>query len=159
MHSLSQADLSIWPMSGGSEVQARSEIMLKGTRTGAILDGAVLEAALSWHEYIIVFLTDDVPYEDTLRIYLLDANLCIVDSASLGAMYSTGAFRDLQVVQSDTVRFRFIGDVTWTLRLFDKRTLALPVLFDPVGVRRPFRFYRHFALTPSSGTRKEAAKL
>jgi len=55
----------------------------------------VLEAADEWQRHRILFVTDNIPFEDYLRIYLLDAHWQIVDSAVLGAIYTTGAFSGL----------------------------------------------------------------
>jgi hypothetical protein len=128
------------------DIAPLSEIMIGGMPTGKIIGGAVLEAALRWDDFTLMFLTNDIPFEDTLHIYLLDDALNIVDSARLGAMYATGIFGDLDLTQSDTVRFRFFGGIVWTLLLLPKETFVLPFLSDPRGVGRPFRFSRRFQL-------------
>lgn len=123
-----------------------SEIIVTGVPTGKIIEGAVFEAALRWNEYVLLFLTDDVPFEDTLNIYLLDTDLNIVDSAHMFFMYSTGIFSDLDLTQPDTVRFCFFGGIVWTLQLFPKKTFTLPMISDPTGVNRPFTFFRMFQI-------------
>ena len=134
----------------------KSEIFLSGKRTGKILDGAILEAALRWKELILVFVSDAVLYEDTLHIYLLDGSLRVLDQASMYGIYSTGTFSLLDIVCPDTVRFLFFGDVVWSLKISDHKTLRFPILSDPHGVHRPFSFHRQFKLnsaptvTPSS---------
>jgi len=69
--------------------------MLNGAPTGTIVDGAILEAALKWHEYTLLFLTDDIPFEDALRIYLLDEKFNVMDSAQIMWIYATGIFHIL----------------------------------------------------------------
>jgi hypothetical protein len=123
-----------------------SEIMIAGEPTGKIVEGAVLEAALKWREYLLLFLTDNIPFEDALSIYLLDANLNIVDSARMYHMYSTGTLSDLDLSLDDTVRFGFFGGITWRLKLLPKKTFALPVISDPTGVHRSFTFWRMFQI-------------
>lgn len=123
-----------------------SEVVVSGSPTGKIIAGAELEAAIQWHDFFLVFVTDDIPQEDTLRIYLFDRQLNLVDSATLGAIYSTGSFSELELGPPNTVRFRFIGGVTWTLELLTETTLALPFFSDPKGVHRPFKFARRFKL-------------
>jgi hypothetical protein len=129
-----------------SDMAPTSEIIAGGVPTGKVVDGAIFEAALRWNEYVLLFLTDDVPFEDGLNIYLLDANLDIVDSAHMFFIYSTGIFSDLDLTQSDTVRFCFFGGIVWTLKLFHKKTFALPIISDPRGVSRPFTFFRRFRI-------------
>lgn len=130
-----------------SDTVPTSEIVVAGVPTGKVLDGAVFEAALRWNKYVLLFLTDDVPFEDGLNIYLLDENLNVVDSARMLFIYSTGIFSDLDLTQPDTVRFRFFGGIIWTLKLFPEKKFALPVISDPLGVSRPFTFFRKFHIS------------
>lgn len=123
-----------------------SEIICAGIPTRKVIGGAVLRAALRWNEYILLFLTDDVPFEETLSIYLLDADLDVVDSARMYFIYATGIFSDLDLTQPDTVRFRFFEGIVWTLKLFPKRKFVLPIISDPRGVSRPFTFFRRFQI-------------
>lgn len=125
---------------------ARSELLLGGRSTGVIVTGAVLEAALEWQGYRIVFLSDDIPFEDMLRIYMFDADLTLVDAAVLGAMYSTGTFAELSLQPPDALTFRFFAGTVWRMVLLAKREFALPFLFDPSGVSRKFKFFRHFRI-------------
>ena len=123
-----------------------SEIIVAGTPTGRVIGGAVLRAALKWHEYALLFLTDDVPFEDTLSIYLIDAELNVIDTARMYFMYATGIFSDLDLTQDDTVRFRFFAGIAWTLKLFPKKRFVLPIISDPRGVSRPLAFFRMFQI-------------
>lgn len=129
-----------------SDTIPKSEILIAGVPTGKVVDGAVFEAALRWHEYTLLFLTDDVPFEDTLNIYLLDATLDVVDWARMYFMYSTGIFSNLDLTQENTVRFSFFAERTWVLKLFPERRFALPRISDPIGVSRPLKFFRMFQL-------------
>ncbi|WP_432382959.1 hypothetical protein [Duganella sp. P38] len=129
-----------------SDTIPKSEILIASVPTGIIIDGAVFEAALRWHDYTLLFLTDDVPFEDTLNIYLLDAALSIVDWARMYFMYSTGIFSNLDLTQKNTVRFCFFAEKTWVLKLFPEKIFALPLISDPIGVSRPLKFFRMFQL-------------
>jgi hypothetical protein len=123
-----------------------SELWAAGGPTGVIVSGAVFEVALRWGEYLLLFLTDDVPFEDGLNIHLLDKNLKVVDSAHMAFMYSTGIFSDLDLTQSDSVSFCFFGGMVWTLKLFSKKKFAFPIISDPLSVSRPFKFSRMFQI-------------
>ncbi|SDH43992.1 MULTISPECIES: hypothetical protein [unclassified Duganella] len=125
----------------------QSELMLNRQSTGVIIDGAVLEVAIRWHDLLLVFVTDDIMHEDTLRIYLFDARLDLVDSAKLGWMYATGAFSLLELCPPNTVRFLFFGDTDWTLELFNTDVFAIPFISEPRGVSKPLRFHRRFQVT------------
>lgn len=131
------------------EAAPTSEIIVAGMPTGKVIGGAVLRAALKWNGYVLFFLTDDVPFEDTLSIYLTDADLNVVDSARMYFLYATGIFSDLDLTQDDTVRFRFFAGMVWTLKLLPKKAFALPIISDPRGVSRPFAFFRMFQIYPN----------
>jgi hypothetical protein len=122
------------------------EVMIDGAPTGTLIQGAVLAAALRWQEFVLLFVTDDVPFEEGLNIYLLDQQLNVADYARMYFMYSTGVFSDLDLTEDDTVRFHFLGDKVWTLRLFARKKLALPIISAVLGVHRPWRFTRRFRL-------------
>lgn len=145
MKLFSTDDLSIRPQPATDDVP-RSELILYGETTGKIVEGAVLEAAVCWKGHFLIFLTDDITHEDTLRIYLLDPKLDIVDAARLGAMYSTGAFRHLELVEPNLLHFDFFGATTWTLELLDEQSFAVPMVSDPKGVTRPFKLSYRFKL-------------
>ncbi|WGG49008.1 hypothetical protein [Rugamonas sp. DEMB1] len=125
---------------------AASELLLDGKPTGLIVTGAVLEAALEWQGCRIAFFTDDIPFEDMLRIYMFDADMSLVDAAVLGAMYSTGTFAELTLQPPNALTFRFFGGTVWRMVLLAEQEFALPFLSDPSGVRREFKFFRHFRI-------------
>lgn len=125
---------------------AASELLLEGKPTGRIVTGAVLEAALEWQGWRIAFLTDDIPFEDMLRIYMFDANMTLVDAAVLGGMYSTGTFAELSLQPPNALTFRFFGGTVWRMVLLPKWEVAIPFLSDPSGVSRKFKFFRHFRI-------------
>lgn len=125
---------------------ATSELLVDGKSTDVIVTGTVLEAALEWQGYRLAFLTDDIPFEDMLRIYLFDANMRLVDAAVLGAMYSTGTFSNLNLQPPNALTFRFFGNMAWRVELLGEREFALPLLSDPSGVTREFKFFRRFKI-------------
>lgn len=124
----------------------KSEILLAGIPTGKIVPGAFLEAAVSWDNFYLLFMTDDIPQEDMLGIHLLDKKLNLIDSATLGAMYSTGSFSILKLIPPNSINFRFIGGIDWNIELLTKPALRLPFVTDPKGVSRKFGFKRHFKI-------------
>jgi hypothetical protein len=121
-----------------------SEVLIDGVPRGTFVSGAVLEAALASDGRYLLFMTDDVPFEEMLSIHLLDRQLDLVDSARLGAPYSTGSFANLDIAGPSTVRFRFIGDTTWSVELLPRPVFRLPFVPDAPGVRRRFGFSRYF---------------
>jgi hypothetical protein len=128
------------------ETSPQSAIYIDGKPTGTIIPGAYLEASLRWNDSFLIFTTDDVPFEEMLRIILLDKNLSTIDSALLGAPYSTGSFDSLKIKDDDTVEFRFIGGITWTLQVFKEKQFRLPLISGPTGVTRKLSFGCRFKI-------------
>lgn len=126
--------------------QPLSELLLNGRPSGLILEGATLEAAVQWRGHHLLFLTDDVPYEEALRIVLLSEHWQVLDEAELGAAYSTGSFSNLALLPPDMVRFRFIGGTDWTVRLLTQKQFRLPWVSEPRGCSRRFGFGRRFVV-------------
>lgn len=125
----------------------RSEILVGGAPTGAMVDGAWLEAAVRAGERTLLFVSDDVPYEEGLHVTLHDAAWTLLDRADFAWPYASGVFSDLELLDDRQLRFRCAGDGPVLLRL-----LALPVrrLWPGAGVRgwrRRFGAVRHFELT------------
>jgi hypothetical protein len=122
----------------------RSEVLVGNHPSGRIVSGAVLEAAVRWNDRYLLFVTDDVPDEDTLGIHLLDGRLNPLDTARIGGPYTTGSFSGLVLEDPSTVQFRFIGDATWRVELLERPAFCFPLVPDSPGVFRPFGFRRHF---------------
>ena len=138
-------ELTIRRVTAGVESNVpESEVLIEGVPRGKFVSGAVLEAALEADGRYLLFMTDDSPFEEMLSIHLLDGRLDVVDSALLGAPYSTGSFSNLDITGPRTVRFRFIGDTTWSVEVLPRPALRLPFVPDAPGVKRPFAFVRHF---------------
>jgi hypothetical protein len=106
-----------------------------------------LESALQYDAGYLIFLTDDIPDEDSLNIHLVDCTGAPRDRARIGSPYSTGRFRNLEIQSPDKVKFRFLGDTVWTLRILQKPALRIPFLSESVCVHRPSGFQRRFSIT------------
>jgi len=124
----------------------RSELFVGGQAKGKFVSGAVLEAAVQYDSFYLIFMTDDVPFEEMLSIHLLDVQLNVLDSAVIGGPYSTGSFSSLELIEPSTLRFRFIGDTTWSVELLPRRMFRIPFISEPLGVWRRFGFTRHFVV-------------
>jgi hypothetical protein len=145
MRSLPNSEFSARLASPYSDTSlATSELLVDGKPTGLVVTGATLEAAVEWRDCRIAFFTDDIPFEEMLRIYMFDADMTLVDAAVLGAMYSTGTFAELRMQPQDTLTFRFFGGIVWRLVLLTEPEFAFPLVSDPRGVSRKFKFFRQF---------------
>jgi hypothetical protein len=128
--------LSLMEVSEGADTrQAQSEVLIEGHPTGIIIPGKMLEAALrvDLNRYLL-FVTDDVIFEEMLTILLLDLSQGVKEALTIGGAYQSGHFENLKV-SPHSASFSFIGDTIWTVKVSDSPTLKLP-LSDPRGVSR-----------------------
>jgi len=127
----------------GDEVP-KSEVLMNGTPTGKLVSGAIMEAAVQWEDFYLLFMTDDTPYEEMLGIHLFDKNWNLLDAALLGGIYSSGSFSAIELNEPNTISFGFIGDAIWTIELLSHPSFRVPFISDAEGVKRPLGFSRHF---------------
>lgn len=130
--------------------QARSEVLIGGNSTGIIIPGKVLEAAIKVDaRRYLLFVTDDVIFEEMLTLLLLDLSQGVIEELTIGGAYTSGHFEDLRVLPR-SASFRFIGDTTWTVKVSTSPTFKLP-FSDPRGVSRPagLRKYIDISATPA----------
>ncbi|MGP3590697.1 hypothetical protein [Vagococcus sp. WN89Y] len=131
--------------------QAQSDVVLSGNSTGITVPGQVLEATVQVSDQrYILFLTDDVIFEESLTIALIDVNDGVKEIVHLGNEYATGSFEDLSVT-TDSITFRFIGDSLWTIKIADSPRLRFPFGSDPKGVKREagLKKYMTISATPA----------
>lgn len=87
----------------------RMRVALREQPLSALIPGAVLDAQASLSDggHLLV-TTDDVPYEETLHVVLLDADGRILEEHRV-TRPSPGVVRDV-TAEGDTLSFRFRGD-------------------------------------------------
>lgn len=122
----------------------QSGIFLGNTKTDKSIDGSYLELCIKTGCKYLVFMTDDTPNEDMLRIHLLNESLDVIDSATIGSMYSTGSFRNYNIQDLNTLTFQFIGGTKWKVEILDKKEFLFPFISLPKGVSRKHTFSQYF---------------
>lgn len=129
--------------------QCYSELLIRGKKTGTIIWGAVLEAAV-WidNSRYLLFLTDGLLYEDILTIYLFDVEKGIQEKIQLGAAYADGYFENMEI-SSDSVIFDFLGNYRWTITVFSKPVIRIPFT-ESWAVYRSFKLKTYLEITKST---------
>ena len=137
-------DLSVRRLPGAKDQPPRCQLIVDGQETGSELPGAVFEAAADTNDGWLIFLTDDVPFEESLNICLIDRAFRIRDRVTLVWPGSSGTFRDPCPTGDNSLQFEFFGDRPWFVDLFKSPRFRLPLFSEPIGVFRPFGFTRRF---------------
>ena len=141
MDILSDHEFSAKPIS-----PEKSCIFLDGIPTHKNIEGVFLELCVRVNQKYLVFMTDDIPSEDMLHIHLLDDDLNIIDSATIGGLYSTGSFENYNLQEPDQITFHFIGGNKWRVEILESKAFCLPFISSPKGVCRKKLFYQYFKL-------------
>ena len=123
-----------------------SYIVLNGEKTNKKIEGSYLEFCVKSNDKYLVFMTDDIPGEDTLRIHLLDIGLNLIDFAKIGSIYSTGSFRNPVIESQDKIAFNFIGDTKWIVELLAEKETRLPFISSLKGVSRKNMFSQYLRI-------------
>ena len=71
-----------------------------------VVNGCVLEAQVPLGEHMVLFLTEDCPFEEALNMTLVNTEGEVLDSLTLSAMYATGVF-ELVEVHEHKIKFNF----------------------------------------------------
>lgn len=76
------------------------EVLIAGKGAGIMVPVQVPEAAVQVDDKrLLLFLTDDVLYEEALKIALLDPKDGAKEILTLGSAYLTGSFTDLNILR------------------------------------------------------------
>lgn len=146
------SNLSLLQIEEATDIaQTRSEVLLDQKPTGLIVSGKILEAAVevSPGRYVL-FLTDDVIYEESLTVVLCSLTAGIEEIITLGGAYSSGLFQQL-IISDNRLSFRFIGDAIWHIEIENRPRFKLPFLGDPKGVKRKNRLGKIMNITTTQG--------
>jgi len=142
-------EITILPAPDRDDVP-HSEICIAGRPTGLRVPGKNLEAAVQIDGRYLVLLTEGVTMEELLSIHLVAPDGRLVDTAAIGQIYSPGIFTALALLPPRTVSFRFLGEVTWSVEVFDEPRLSWPLGGGAPCVSRPFGFRRAFRVRASA---------
>lgn len=145
-----ELELRVRPTGGAASC---GEVWIAGRRTGAVVSGCVLEAAVRCELGWFLFVTDDIPYEEALAIHFLDDRGRLLDSAYIGGPYTTGSFSNLRLEPPATVHFSFIDDAEWRVRALPEPRYAVPWWPDARGVWRDGQIKRRFKVYRETGGR------
>lgn len=113
------------------------QLLKDGQPFGDPQKGALIEAQYQVDaKCYLLFVTDDVPYEETLRLYLITCDAEILDSLVFGGYLANGTLEDLNIVGERSIEFSFIHKKRCRLTVNPDSRWKKPLTFTP-GVSRP----------------------
>ena len=119
-------DVALDPLPFVPDALPRSHLVRNGRQGGPLLRGVVLEAAVDTPAGLLVFATDDVPFEEGLNLTLVSPSGEVLDEARIGGTYTTGVFRNLKLLEGARLRFAFLADPVYEVEVRATAGLGLP---------------------------------
>ncbi|MEG0344718.1 MAG: hypothetical protein RR633_21240 [Acinetobacter sp.] len=106
--------------------QTLCEIMFDHKPSNILIRGKILESAVSVDENrYVIFTTDDVLFEESLNIYLIELGKGVVDQLFIGQAYQTDIFSGLKIADESSLSFSFLG--SWTLEVYAKAKFGIGI--------------------------------
>ncbi len=116
--------------------QAQSKVEIAGIAINIIVPGLVLEAAVQIDSrHYLLFLTDDIIFEEWLTMVLIDINHGVKEIVRIGQAWASGYFENLSVKEEE-ITFRFLGEAEWRVKISLTARLRFPFFADPPAVHR-----------------------
>ncbi|WP_155399480.1 hypothetical protein [Vibrio campbellii] len=137
MELLSKDKLEIRDVEKGSEyISNKILLAIEGRPSNSFVKGAQVEYGVKYDNCYVIFVTDDILNEETLRVYLFDLNAKLIDYLYIGSAYSTGCLQELTLQKDGSISFSFIGDTLWNIKVLSKAEMIIPFVSTPKGVTR-----------------------
>lgn len=124
--------LNRFPLASPDVEQATSQLLDEDGKQLASIEGVMIEAQFRCSWGYLVITSNASPFEEELHFYLLDGNLSVIDSLSLGQVYHSGILRQLQPGPTDQLEFSFFGEERWRLSVLAEPRRRLPLPFSSV---------------------------
>lgn len=106
--------------------QTLCEMVIDHKPSNILIRGKILERAVSVDENrYVIFTTDEVIFEESLNIYLIELGKGVVDQLFIGQAYQTDIFSGLKIVNESSLSFSFLG--SWTLEVYAKAKLGIGI--------------------------------
>lgn len=148
-------EVAIVGAAAGPGGEPRSLLLLDGRDTGTVLPGAVLETAVRTGDALLLFLTDDVPFEEGLSLCLVDADGKLLDEVRVLASATPGALTDVTRLQDNAIAFEFHAGVPMLARIEPKPRMMLPTFGLAHGIHRKFNRGGRLVVKPLNASFRE----
>ncbi|NIG22454.1 hypothetical protein [Candidatus Pantoea communis] len=130
----------------GANSSPQSEVMVRGKKTGVMVEGKVLEGVVCVYSHCyLLFLSHDCIFEETLTLALVDLDKNILlESLWIGLAYQTDIFTGPRICD-DKILFEFLAEKTWVLQVLQTARFRFPISLNAL-IHRGFRFKSYLQL-------------
>ncbi|MGS2793396.1 hypothetical protein ACU6R3_17610 [Escherichia coli] len=119
---------------------SKSELCIHGKNTGITIPADYLETAILLDDgRYLLFVTEDVPFEESLELLLIDIKKDIQEHVTIAIPYGSGTLRKMRLY-ANHVEFSYFSDETWRVEVSSSRFFRLPFQDVFLVTRHPFRF-------------------
>lgn len=88
---------------------------------------------------LLLFVTDNTPYEEGLHIYLISRQLTILDQLDIGNAYTPGMLQNLKVIDGQSCSFTFFENQAMLLNLLPS---PIHMMKNPQGVSHKLGMFK-----------------
>ncbi|WP_240782324.1 hypothetical protein [Escherichia sp. E2586] len=131
-----------------SRFGSKSELCIYGENTGITIPADYLETAILLDDgRYLLFVTEDVPYEESLELLLIDIKQDIQEQMTIAVPYGSGTLREMRLYENH-IEFSYFSDETWRVEVSSSRFFRLPFQYGFLVTRHPFRlsYFIHIKL-------------
>lgn len=122
------------------------EVLKDNQATKILIHGKVLEQAIHVTENrYLVFTTDDVIFEESLNIYLIEIGKGILDKLWIAQPYNTDIFSGVEIIDQHSLIFSFLYLKDWKLIVHDQPKLSWSI-YHWLGFFQGFKLLRYLNL-------------
>jgi hypothetical protein len=99
----------------------KTRLFFEDRDTGRTLTGYVLEAQFRVDDCYLLVTSDDCPFEEFTRFYLLDERFGILSHTCQGWLYASWMLKSISPEAARSFRVDFHGDEGWRLTVRERR--------------------------------------
>lgn len=108
----------IQKMDDNGRFRSKSKLCIYGKDTGIIISAYYLETAILLDDgRYLLFVTEDVPYDEYLELLLININHGIQEKITIALPYGSGTLREMRLYEN-YIEFSYFSDEVWRVEGF-----------------------------------------
>nr|EFZ6295736.1 hypothetical protein [Shigella boydii] len=130
----------IQKMDDNGRFRSKSKLCIYDKDTGIIISAYYLETAILLDDgRYLLFVTEDVHYDEYLELLLININHGIQEKITIALPYGSGTLREMRSYEN-YIEFSYFSDEVWRVEVSLSRFFRPPFQNGFLVTRHPFRF-------------------